>query len=460
MAVLVTRALVLGAVGEAAGAADTAAGTGHALDEVFFEQVLLLLEQGYAAFFDAVADHGVGNEVDLLLLERLRNGIAQAAAAGKDAAEVAGVVQNAYFQRLEIKVAAVDPGLQFFKGQHAIHVFLDAVALGFAFFGYARADENDLSGGVGLLDVAAEFSHGGVVVADVLLEGGEGFFDIGDKAGAAAGGEEALFSQLLGFLVGDHVGAESSFDHSKEAQMLERGNDLTNLHVHKLAGNGGSHYGIYAVVLVVVAFADQAQGVQQEALVLNGAEGALVYAGAAGDALAVVDMRYMILALRNGLHLACALAGANMVLDGAVGADAGALAAVDALVGVDGGVMIVIKADGTAGTDAGTAVCDAAAAVRTYTVAADRALVAGDVDDFHHIGIALVAAHGDLDAFGYNGALLVDAAAQFALGAGGDHLGNVQINVLQTAFVVVTCHLAQNLVFQFLYVCIKQTHDI
>ena len=45
VAVLIHFALVLGAVGQTAGAADAAAGTGHAFDEVILKQVLLLLKK-------------------------------------------------------------------------------------------------------------------------------------------------------------------------------------------------------------------------------------------------------------------------------------------------------------------------------------------------------------------------------------------------------------------------------
>ena len=152
-------------------------------------------------------------------------------------------------------------------------------------------------------------------------------------------------------------------------------------------------------------------GVQQKALVLNGAEGALIHARAAGDALAAVDVGHMVFALLDGLDLARALAGAHMVLNGAVGADGGALAAVDALVGVDVGVMVVVKGDRAARAGAGAAVRDAAAAVGADPVAADGALVAGDADDLDHVGVFLVPTHGNLHALGHDGAFLVDAAA-------------------------------------------------
>ena len=169
-------------------------------------------------------------------------------------------------------------------------------------------------------------------------------------------------------------------------------------------------------------------------------------------------MRHMVFALLDGLDLARALAGAHVVLDGAVGADGGALAAVDALVGVDVGVMVVVKGDRAARAGAGAAVRDAAAAVGADPVAADGALVAGDADDLDHVGVFLVAAHGDLHALGHDGALLVDAAAHGAPGAGGDHLGDVQIAVLERPGVVVARDLLEHLVLELLNVGVKQQH--
>ena len=442
-------------MGEAARAADAAAHAGHALDEVLLEEVFLLLEQRHTAGLDAVAGDGVDNEVALLLLEGLRHCVGQAAAARENAAEVAGVVQHIFRKGGQVEIAAVKPGLQFLEGEHAVDPRADLLALELLLLGCAGTDEDDLGVGVGALDEARHLGHGREVVADEGLEGGEALFDVADKGGAAAGGEEALFGELLGLGVGDHVRAKRRLHHAEEAQLLEARDHLTQLGIDKLAGDGGGDDGVDLVLLVALALTDNMDGIQKEALVLDGAEGALIDARAAGDALAVVDMRHMVFALLDGFDLARALAGAHVVLDGAVGADGGALTAVDALVGVDVRVVVVVKGDCAARAGAGAAVGDAAAAVGPHAVAADRALVAGDADDLDHVGVFLVPTHGDLHALGHDGALLVDAAAHGALGAGGDGLGDVQVAVLERPGIVVARDLLEHLVLELLNVGVE-----
>ena len=158
----------------------------------------------------------------------------------------------------------------------------------------------------------------------------------------------------------------------------------------------------------------------------------------------------MIFALLDGLDLAGALAGAHMVLDGAVGADGGALAAVDALVGVDMRVVVFVKGDRAARAGAGAAVRDTAAAVGADAVAADGTFVAGDADDLDDVVVFPVPAHGDLHALGHDGALLVDAAAHGAPGTGGDDLGDVQVAVLERPGVGMARDLLEHLVLELL----------
>ena len=67
-AVFIHFALILGSVRQAACAADAAARTGHAFDEILLEQILLLLEQRHTALFNAITHNGIGDEINLLLL--------------------------------------------------------------------------------------------------------------------------------------------------------------------------------------------------------------------------------------------------------------------------------------------------------------------------------------------------------------------------------------------------------
>ena len=87
-------------MGQAAGTADTAAHAGHPLDEVVGEHVLRRTEQGRTALLDAVARDGAVFEgfVQPTLDERLPNRVGQAAAAGENASEIGGVVQNRFRQ--------------------------------------------------------------------------------------------------------------------------------------------------------------------------------------------------------------------------------------------------------------------------------------------------------------------------------------------------------------------------
>ena len=59
------------------------------------QHIPALFEQRYAALLDAVAGAGFQLKIiQVLLLQTLGNGVRQAAAAGKDASEIAGVVQH------------------------------------------------------------------------------------------------------------------------------------------------------------------------------------------------------------------------------------------------------------------------------------------------------------------------------------------------------------------------------
>ena len=103
--VAVHGGFVLFTVRQISCAADTAVYTGHAFDEVGIQHISALLEQCHPAFFDAVAGTGFQLEVvQLLLLQSLSHSVGQAATAGKDAAEVAGIVQHILRQCGDIDV--------------------------------------------------------------------------------------------------------------------------------------------------------------------------------------------------------------------------------------------------------------------------------------------------------------------------------------------------------------------
>src|SRR5699024_5130006 len=99
-------------------------------------------------------------------------------------------------------------------------------------------------------------------------------------------------------------------------------------------------------------------------------------------------------------------------------------AAFDALVRIDVRLLVLVEADGPARAGGGAAVRQAAAAGVRHLIGGDGTFVAGDADDLDGVGVILVAAHGELQPLGHDGALFVNAAAHGRLRAGRDDLGD------------------------------------
>ena len=148
----------------------------------------------------------------------------------------------------------------------------------------------------------------------------ERLFYVGDEGGAAGAGQEAFFGEFLGFCRGDHVGAEGSFDDGVEAELLETGDDLTELCVGELARDRRSDNGVHLIVLGGTAF-DHVYDIEYVGFVGDRAERALVYAGAAGDAFIVVDLCGFVFVHRDRLDLAGVLARTLAADDRGVRAD-------------------------------------------------------------------------------------------------------------------------------------------
>ena len=89
---------------------------------------------------------------------------------------------------------------------------------------------------------------------------------------------------------------------------------------------------------------------------------ALIDACAARDALAVIDMRILLLILPNGAHLASRFTGALSVGNCAIWANTRALSAVDALFLVNVRLLVLVKADGAYRANILAAVRNASAA--------------------------------------------------------------------------------------------------
>ncbi len=146
-------------------------------------------------------------------------------------------------------------------------------------------------------------------------------------------------------------------------------------------------------------------------------------------------------------------------MNGAVRADLGAGAALLALALVDMCHVVFVKGECTEAAHILAPVGKAPAARRRDLVAADRALIAGNVDNLNHVGVVLVAAHGNLDALGQNGALLVYAAAHGRNFARHDGLGNIDCALRQAVCPCLPRDFPQDLVLQMLYLGIKLSHD-
>ena len=295
-------------------------------------------------------------------------------------------------------------------------------------------------------------------MGDVLGHVGEALADVIHKGRAAGTGEELLFGQLLCFPPGHHVGAQRHFYHIEEAQGLQAGDHLLHRGMMKLAGDGGGYNGKDLVFLVVFRFLDQVNAVQNEGFVGNGAEGALIDTGAASDTLAVVDGGLFVFVHVDGAHFAGVFTGTGGFDDGAVGAGADAAAALDALFLIDDSPM-VHNGDCSLGAGVHAPVGDAATAGFGDPNAGHRTFVTGDIDDLDHIVVFRIAAHGHAQAFFHDGPLLVDAAAHGGLRAGNQPGGAAQKPPGQIVFPGQSGHFLESLVFQLLYLCIKN-HSI
>ena len=293
---------------------------------------------------------------------------------------------------------------------------------------------------------------------NLVLELGERLFDVRHKRRTAAAGQYALLGQLLSLGIRNHIRAQSGLDHAVEAQLLERGDYLTQLGIAELTGYGRRDDGVYLVLFVVLTAAQNVYCVQYVRLVTYRAERALIYARAARYALIVINMRYIVLAAGNGLYLAGLLTGAYMARNRAVRTHRRALAALLALGGIDARLLVLVKRDRTRRTRRLTTVRNTAAAVHADFITAYRTFVTCDRYYLNHVGLVLMTAHGKLYAFLKYRAFLVYAAAHRGLGAGSKLLGYVDITIGQIVGIGMTRYFAQYLIFKLLDIGVKNTH--
>ncbi len=85
-------------MGQTAGAADTAADTGHTFNEIAGQKVFRGLQQSGAAGFYPIAGNSLQIKFQPLLLQTLGYSVTETTAASKDSAVIGGVVQHALLQ--------------------------------------------------------------------------------------------------------------------------------------------------------------------------------------------------------------------------------------------------------------------------------------------------------------------------------------------------------------------------
>lgn len=252
----------------------------------------------------------------------------------------------------------------------------------------------------------------------------------------ARGRENALFLPFPRLVVQRDVRAERRFDHLVETEFADTRDDLLYFGVFELADDRGRDDRVHVVFSVVFGFFQNVDGLHDHGFIDDGAEGALIDARAAGNALVVVDARLFVFVHVDRLDLARSDARPLLRDDGAVRARLRAFPAFDALALVDDRLS-VDDLNGVLRASLLTAVYDTAAAGRRDEHAPDGTFVAGDVDDFHHVGIVFIAAERQFDTFLHDGALLIDTTAHFRLGSRRDLFGDIYVDVIVTMFVFV-----------------------
>ena len=269
--------------------------------------------------------------------------------------------------------------------------------------------------------------------------------DIAHECRAAGGGQEALFRQLLRFLLCDHIRAECGLDNVVEAEMAQCLLDLSDSRALELGGNCRSD-NRNGIVAAVVCLLDQLDCVYHIGIIDNRAERALAHAGAAADALIVIDFRFLLAVPLEGADLAAAFARTDILGDCAIRAYLCTASAMDALLRINLCTSVIALADRTARAYLHAAVCQTATAGVADRITVDRTFVTRNIDDLDDVASALTA-ECVMYTFTDNRALLVDTAAHGRLFARNDLLRHGIIAVVQPFLQCMLCDGAQNLIF-------------
>ena len=404
------------AVVDAGWAANAAAWTAHAFDEIVLEFAKLMRAQRFVTLGKAVADDRIGGEFfrrDIVLLQRLRDSLGKTADTGEDAAEIAGVVEHRSFEGGDVDVFGIEQRLQFFEGEDRIHMLAHQSQL--IFLGDAWPDEDGFAARIHFLEHFTELGHWAVIVADLRHDVRIIFVDVVHKSRAAGAGEESFFDQFLRFQIRHHVCAPGCFQHSVEPELADTADCLLCGHIFQrvvLAGDGWRHNGVNVVLRVVFTFADETDHICDKAFVDDGTERTLVHTLPAADAFFFVDQRaaaHRITGERFGL--AGLDAWARAFDDGAVRTAFGAHAAVDAFCVIDRGAVVRADRDRVLWAIVHAAMGQATTAVVRHRHPVQREFVAGDRNDVDDGLLFRRAAAGQLHIFVADRSLLVDAAA-------------------------------------------------
>ena len=440
------------------GAADTAAVADHALDKVAVQNALVGLQQSDLALFHAAAGYRLQGEVDLLLLHGLRHRRGNAAAGRKTPAVAAAFRHAALFLLFRRDLFRLKHGVQFLKGQHAVHGTHGLAQLELLLLAHAGADEDHAGAGILLLDDASRHDHGGRGLGDPLAcKGAEILFHVVDEGRAAGGHQHPLFLQFAGLFQRHQIGAQCHRHHIIETDRLQGRYQLSHGGVRELTDHRGS-YRCPHMISPALSAHEHMDGVHHEGFVHDRAEGTLVHAVAAGNALLVFDGRLAVLAHRDGTGGAAALAGAQILHDGTVGAHRHTLAAHDTLVTVDL-CLVIDDGNGVPGTGVDATGGQTAAAGIVDHHLRHGTLVTGDGQNLHQIGVGFVAAQSQLHAAADDGTLLINTASGGGIGTGNDLLRNVQNTALEFTLPGQLRYFAQNLIFQFLNMSFKLSHN-
>ena len=288
LAVLVNLGFVLFAVRQTTRTANATADTSHTFNEVRVQFSLALLQKRNLALLNAVAGAGLQQEVNPLLFQTFRNRIGQSAATRKDSAEIRRIVQNAFFQHRDINITAVKERLQFLKGHCRINIRADTLLLYLHLLCGARTDKDRFAARLMLFEVLCNGRHRGEVVRNKRLQIREVLVDVVNKSGTAGAGQESLFGKLAGLCLRHHIGAQRRLNDGMKSEFAQARNHLPELCIGELARNRRRNNGINLIVLALVAVFQNVDHLENEGFVRNCSERALIYARAAGNALAVV----------------------------------------------------------------------------------------------------------------------------------------------------------------------------